>query len=150
MKSANILLAQEANIITATAAALYGFEVIAATTIRQAQRLIQENSLDLFVIGIHFDDSNALELVKYIRESTPHLQTPIIMIRVLPTRLANTLRRSVRAVKSLYAISAYLELEKSVDPSRELRAAVTKQLARKNGASVVYDQLSESSRNMLR
>jgi len=128
MRRTRILLAQEKAVIVKTCDALYGYHVIPVDTIIQAHRQILKPGLDLFVIGIHFDDSNGLELVKSIRESEHYSKTPIIIIRMLPSSLAKTLRRSVNAVRKFFEIAAYLELEASSDPVRDLRQEIKKQL----------------------
>ncbi len=128
MRKPRILLAQEKAVIAKTCDALYGYDVVPVDTTIQAHRQILKPGLDLFVIGIHFDDSNALELVKCIRESEHYSKTPIVMIRMLPSTLAKTLRRSVKAVRKFFEIAAYLELEASTDPITDLRQEINKHL----------------------
>jgi len=124
MNRTKILLAQEATIIADIAQSLSCYDVIPVTTLLQAKRMILEDGIDIFVIGIHFDDSSALELVRYIRESQKHCQTPVLVIRVLPSQFAKTLKLSVEAVKKPYDIADYLELEGHADPGWKLREAV--------------------------
>jgi len=135
MNRSKILLAQEATVVAYSAEALSCYHVISVTTFAQAQRAILDEDIEVFVIGIHFDDSKAIELVRQIRNSHKHFHKPIIIIRVLPSQLAKTLKHSVMAVKKLYDIADYLELEHSADPSQELCEAIDNQLEKSETAA---------------
>jgi len=135
MNRSKILLAQEFSVIADSAEALSCYDVIAMSTLAQAQRAILDDDIDVFVIGIHFDDSNALDLVRQIRSCQKHYCKPVILIRVLPSQFAKTLKHSVMAVQKLYDIADYLELEQSDDPALELCEAIDYQLEKSQTAA---------------
>ncbi len=108
--------------------ALAGYDVAKATTLPAAERLAKTTEFDLFVIGIHLDDSQALTLIKFIRENG-HQVTPIIIVRLLPSEIEKTLRSTIEAMKPIYKIAAYLELERDKNAAKAIRAVVAKELA---------------------
>ncbi len=88
------------------------------------EQLILEDGIDLFLVGIHFDESRALELIPLIRKDTRHSETPIIVIRLLPTENQKLLKQSVNAMQSLHIVSDYLELEDDRKAKLKIRQAV--------------------------
>lgn len=110
-KQTRILIAQEKNCIDVLLDALAGYELITATHLQEAERLLIENGIDMFVIGIHFDDSRAMELVKFIRDDEKHKKTPIVMVRFWPSEHAQILRQTIEVMKTVRAVSAYIEAD---------------------------------------
>lgn len=109
--------------------ALAGYDLYTATSLQQAQRLIWEDGIDIFVIGIHFDESRAMELVKLIREEPKHRKTPIIVVRFWPSDNAKILRQTIEVMKSVRAVSDYIEADSEERPFVErVREAVEKHL----------------------
>jgi DNA-binding response OmpR family regulator len=121
---ARILIAEEKSVLAAVAQALEGYELLKATTLPEAERLMLEDGIDLFVIGIHLDDSQSMVLVKQIRNKKNHAKTPIVMIRLLPSANAEMLRFTLDYMKTVQGISAYLELENDPRSTQNIRAAV--------------------------
>ncbi|MBA3857199.1 MAG: hypothetical protein C0507_09860 [Cyanobacteria bacterium PR.3.49] len=128
MSDARILIAQPVEAMAPTAMALKGYDLVPTTTLLQAKRMVIEDGIDIFVIGIHFDDSRSLEFVHEIRSCEKNAKTPIIMVRTMPSAIEHTLRKSVLAVKSLYDIAIYLECESEEKLEHELRVQVEKLL----------------------
>jgi response regulator RpfG family c-di-GMP phosphodiesterase len=116
---ARILLAASKISLPPICAALHGHELLQTTTSQQAEKLITEDGIELFVIGIHFDDSRAMELVKQIRTDKKHEHTPIIMIRITPSEIVAFLRQTMDTMKSLKVIDDYLEVDN--DPLAEVK-----------------------------
>ncbi|MDZ4835909.1 MAG: hypothetical protein SGJ27_19190 [Candidatus Melainabacteria bacterium] len=78
---------------------------------QQANRLILENGIDVFVIGIHFSESRALELIQLIRSDEKHKKTPILVIRMLGSNYPVILKQSMNAMRALRIVTDYLEIE---------------------------------------
>lgn len=132
MSDTRILIAQPKEAIALTTRALRGYDLVPTTTLMQAKRMVIEDGIDIFVIGIHFDDSRSLEFVHEIRSSEYHADTPVIMVRTMPSAIEHTLRKSVHAVKDLYNIALYLECEDEAKLEFELRAKVESLLHGRN------------------
>ncbi len=128
---ARILVAATERALPQIRAALLGHEVLETATIRQAQRLIVEDGIELFLIGIHFDDSRAIELVNYIRLDQRHRKTPIAITRLTPTDMANFIRQIMDGLKRRQTISEYLELEGDPLAAAKIKDAVTMLLSSK-------------------
>ncbi len=118
------MIAQNSNSMEATVHALIGYELILVTNLQTAKQHVLED-LDLFVIGIHFDESRAIDLVTSIRHKGKHKMTPIILIRFMPTTLGDSLKSIASALIKVGNINEYLELEDDPDADRKLRHHVT-------------------------
>lgn len=112
-------------------AALAGHELLEPKDLHEAERLIQEASIELFVIGVQFDDSRGMELVKRIRLDQAHKKTPILIVRVTPSEMASFIRQTMDTMKSLGVISDYLELEGDPLAEVKIRDEVSKFLQRR-------------------
>lgn len=124
MKPARILIAEEDSMMPLVAEALGGYELIEVYTYEQAVRMILEDGIDFVVIGVHFDDSRAIELITFIRTNKSHHTIPIIVQRLSHTEFAGLLRTSLAAMKSLRLINDYLELDYDRDAKAKIREAV--------------------------
>ncbi len=140
-KSKTILVAEEHSAINIVSSALKEFALLEATRFEQAQRLILDAGIDLVVIGIHFDESRAVELIKCVKTSENHHSTPIIVLRLTPSELADVLRNTLSIMKSLSLVDLYLELEGMPDAAVQIRKAVDKQLS---SAKVSSKKMSSS------
>jgi CheY-like chemotaxis protein len=125
---ARILVAATERVLPQVSAALVGHEVLETTTLQQAQRLILEDGIELCIIGIHFDDSRAVELVKFIRLDPSHRNTPIIITRLTPSDMSNFIRQTMDGMKKLLTISDYLELEGDPLATIKIKDSVTRVL----------------------
>jgi response regulator RpfG family c-di-GMP phosphodiesterase len=108
--------------------ALIGNELIVVTKIEEAERLIAEDDIHLFVVGLRFDDSRATELVKIIRQDHKHHATPIVVLRLLASDHIKLGRQTLHAMKRMQTINDYLELEDDADAEGKIKAAVAKYL----------------------
>lgn len=110
MSCFRILIAEEQNVIH-EAAKILGekYELVLATKLKEAKRLCIETGIDLFVIGIHFDDSRAMELVKLIRLGEMHAKAPVIIVRMSPTDHDRLLRQTIDHMIRVGAVSDYIE-----------------------------------------
>jgi len=126
MKRARILIAGVKAEILQIMEALIGYELIAVTKISEAERLVAEDGIDIFVIGLRFDDSRAMELVKKIRLDHEHHATPIVMVRLLGSDHTKLGRQTLHAMKRMRMINDYLELEDDADSEEKIRATITK------------------------
>ena len=119
--------------------ALVGYELLKATMLQEAERLAIENGIDLFVVGIHFDDSRAMELVKFIRDDGKHKRTPIIVVRYWPSQHEAILRQTIEVMITVGAVSAYIEADSENDASfaERVREAVERKIPVRKRAGLI-------------
>src|ERR1700722_11755294 len=60
-----------------------GCEVVEASSGFEAMRLLPRGSYDLIITDINMADINGLELVRFIRKSAHHHETPLLIISTL-------------------------------------------------------------------
>lgn len=110
MKPARILVAVRPEPLPTVTAALAGYDLLLAKDVEHGQSLILEyGSFDLFVIGILFDDSKAMELIKTIR--LDNTTVPIIATRFMPSLHAEMLQHVMDTMMALDTVNAYFERE---------------------------------------
>jgi two-component system chemotaxis response regulator CheY len=97
---------------------LGGCEVVEATCGFDAMRLLPRGPYDLIVTDINMADINGLELIRFIRKSAHHAETPLVVI--------STLRGEHDADRAL-ALGANEYLPKPFTPE-QLRGTVSKLL----------------------
>lgn len=108
MKPARILVAVRPEPLPTVTAALAGYDLLLAKDVEHGQSLILEHdAIDLFVIGILFDDSKAMELIKTIR--LDNTTVPIIVTRFMPSQHAEMLQHVMDTMMALGTVSAYFE-----------------------------------------
>ena len=86
-----------------------GHQVETATTVNEVKDCLAANTYDAIIVGVHFDESRAMELIAWLRQERPN--TPIIMVRLKPSDFEETFRRTAKALKKVGSICSYLELE---------------------------------------
>jgi DNA-binding NtrC family response regulator len=128
MQPARILIADDRRVLPVLEAAFCGYELIMVTRLAEAERLVLEDGIDMFIIGVHFDDSRATELVKFIRSQSAHAETPIMIVKLLPSGLPHLVRRSMEMMKLVKSISEYLELDADLHAEGKIRASAEKYL----------------------
>ena len=121
---ARILVAASSMVLRQVSTALSGHEILETTTLRQAERLVLQDGIDIFVIGIQFDESRAVDLVKSIRLDPKHKATPIVMVRLTPSNMADSIRQTMNAMTSILSINVYLELEDDQLAAQKIRDIV--------------------------
>jgi two-component system chemotaxis response regulator CheY len=91
------------------AGTLGGCEVVEATCGFDAMRLLPRGPYDLIVTDINMPDINGLELIRFIRKSAHHNETPLVVI--------STLRAEHDAERAL-ALGANVYLPKPFTPEQ--------------------------------
>jgi two-component system, chemotaxis family, chemotaxis protein CheY len=86
-----------------------GCEVVEATCGFDAMRLLPRDRYDLIITDINMTDINGLELIRFIRRSAHHRQTPLLVI--------STLRAQQDAERGL-ALGANVYLPKPFTPEQ--------------------------------
>ena len=114
------------------AGSLGGCEVVEATCGFDAMRLLPRGPYDLIVTDINMPDINGLELIRFIRKSAHHSETPLVVI--------STLRAEHDAERAL-ALGANVYLPKPFTPE-QIRQTCSKLL----GASPADGSSPESER----
>jgi DNA-binding response OmpR family regulator len=126
MKLARILVAEKSEKLLTVSAALAGYELLKAATLQQAKNLVLEDGIDLFVIGIHFDDSQAMELIKLIRGAPKYKSTPIVVLCLTASGMGSVLRQTMDVMKAIHTINDYLELDSEPKAAQRIRLTVDK------------------------
>ncbi len=98
---------------------LGGCEVVEASCGFDAMRLLPRGTYDLIVTDINMPDINGLELIRFIRKSAHHSETPLVVI--------STLRSEHDAERAL-ALGANVYLPKPFTPE-QIRQNCSKLLA---------------------
>lgn len=106
------MLAHEPTQIEFLLESLAGYEVLHAATTKEAERLIIENGIDLFILGIHFDDSRAMQMIATIRLDEKHKAAPIFVVRLSSSEHAQMLKETMETLVKLSVITEFLEIER--------------------------------------
>ena len=110
---------------------LSGYKMAEAATFEEAIQLINADTFELIIVGIHFDGSQSIDLIKAIRADQHHDKTHIMMFRMTSTDLAGFLRKSIMDLALIYNLAGYVETD--LYPSDSLlRAAIEQALPAKN------------------
>ena len=129
MPTAKILIAVRDEAISMVEAALEGYELIVPRDMAQSKKLLLETVIDLFVIGVLFDDSSAIDLITTVRLDSKQGNTPILVVRLMPSLYADMLRNMMRILKELGTVSDYLELDLAdLEVKERIRAAIEQYL----------------------
>ena len=124
MKKGRILIAHDANHLGVVTKALEGYDLVVVSDVMGAQYQIMEDGIDLVIIGIHFDESRAIELVNIIRSDDKHKKTPIVLIRLSPTGLSESINVTTAALIKIGTVSEYLELESDPEAALKIKDVV--------------------------
>src|ERR1035438_3323374 len=100
------------------ASGLGGCDVVEASCGFDAMRLLPRGPYDLIVTDINMTDINGLELVRFIRKSAHHAETPLVVIST---------PRTARGAGGALAPGANVSLPKPFTPE-QLRETVAKLL----------------------
>jgi hypothetical protein len=110
---------------------LVGYEISTAETFTQAIRLLSVDAFDLVVCSIHFDDSQAVNLLQEIRKDSSQFKTPFVVSRTIPSEHRQLLRLAVETMEKAFGAIPYIELDSykdSPDPVAAMREAIEKHL----------------------
>ncbi|MDR3617460.1 MAG: hypothetical protein P4L53_28145 [Candidatus Obscuribacterales bacterium] len=135
MNTTRILVAHEPERSEVITSALQGYNVVLVTSIDAARYQVMEDGFKLFVIGIHFDDSRAVELVTELRKDGKHKYTPVILVRLLSSPLADFLRNTTELLCKIGTVTKYLELDTDPEPGKAILDAVDKALAARKASA---------------
>ncbi|MDR3617356.1 MAG: hypothetical protein P4L53_27615 [Candidatus Obscuribacterales bacterium] len=111
MSVAKILIAEDPRALPYVTQALAGYDLRIASSLKEAERMTLADGIDLFVLGIHFEDSRATEFANIIRRSEAHAKTPIILVRILPSTIEKFIRSSTNGLKASGIITDFLEFQ---------------------------------------
>ena len=104
-----ILIALKPEPLPTVVAALEGYELLIAKDKSEAKKLILENDIDICVIGILFDDSSGMELIKIIRLGERNKNTPLFITRFMPSQHERMLRSTLETMVAIGTVSDYFE-----------------------------------------
>jgi hypothetical protein len=68
-------------------------------------------SFDLIIIGVHFDDSRAVDLLREIRSRPRYELTPVLFIRTQPSSISLILEQSILSLKDAYRVNGFIETD---------------------------------------
>lgn len=125
-KKPKVLIAADPAAIPKIAQSLSEHELLATTSLKQAEELLKADGIDLFVVGVHFDDSRALEFINQVRLDGRHHATPIVVFRSQPSDHAEILKQTFQVMKTIRGVTEYLELD--ADDGEQLRASINRAL----------------------
>jgi hypothetical protein len=136
MSKAKLLLAMNLPYLSMVENALSDYALLTATTFRQAERLLIEDGIAMCVISVHFDDSRAVDLIRFIRDSKHHKHTPICVLRLLSTQNADFLRETMTSIQKLLEVGEYLELNDDPQCAEKIKNAIDRQLKKSSIAQI--------------
>jgi CheY-like chemotaxis protein len=112
---------------------LDGFDFHSASTLHDALRLLDSPMIfDLIIIGVHFDDSRAVDLLREIRCRSLYELTPVIFVRTQPSNISQILEQSILSLKDAYRISGLIETELLHEDDGKIREAIVQIASLKN------------------
>ncbi len=91
---------------------LADFDFRSSSTLDDALRLLDSPmSFDLIIIGVHFDDSRAVDLLREIRSRPRYELTPVLFIRTQPSSISLILEQSILSLKDAYRVNGFIETD---------------------------------------
>lgn len=91
---------------------LADFDFRSSSTLDDALRLLDSPmSFDLIIIGVHFDDSRAVDLLREIRSRPRYELTPVLFIRTQPSSISQILEQSILSLKDAYRVNGFIETD---------------------------------------
>lgn len=111
MSGNRILVALKPEPLPTVLRALEGYEFLVAHDMKEATKLIVEKDFDLFVIGILFDESAGMELIKQIRLGERNRGVPVFVTRFMPSQHEDMLRQVLGTMIALGTVSDYFEAD---------------------------------------
>lgn len=131
MPPAKIFVAVKSEPLATVVEALQGYELCIAQSVQHGIQLLNERSdVDLFLIGILFDDSKAMDLIKRVSNRDPEKRTPILVVRLMSSQHEEVLKSTMKTMVELKIVKEYLEvLHTHPGAKRMIRNLVEKYLA---------------------
>ena len=118
----HILIAEELPTVPMLLDAIGQHETAVATTIKDAKALLVEHSFDLALVGFHFDESRAIELISWMKDNAADV--PIVLVQMSPSDLERPFDKTGASLVKGGAIRRYLNLEHDANWQKTLQAAI--------------------------
>ncbi len=102
-------------------------EYTVARATSEARIRLKEQSFDLIMIGVHFDESRMFDLLREIRKTPEYAETPIICFCMRDTPLTRTMHDSADVLSRRLGAWMYLDQQEysvSKDPDAEMRRVI--------------------------
>lgn len=123
-KPARILIATQKQFWSSIELSLKGYDLVFAPSLIDAKRTLTKENFDLFLVGIFFDDSKGVELIKDIRLAE-HIKTPIVAARLKDSPNNDMLRQILQTLVAAKFADEYIEGEHhEPEVQKKLRHAV--------------------------
>lgn len=119
-----ILIAEELATVPTLLEALEQYQTAVATTVKDARALIADHAFDLAIVGIHFDESRAIELISWMKDNAADV--PIILVQLMPSDLERPYDKTGMSLVKGGAICQYLNLEHDSQWQESLRSAIAR------------------------
>jgi response regulator RpfG family c-di-GMP phosphodiesterase len=119
-----ILIADTPQSSISLKAILDGYDLIVASTMVDALANLKEEKFDLVVVGIHFDDSQMFELIRYVQSSANNAERPVISYCARDTAMARVIHESIEMASKAAGAWMYLDAHSYnvfKEPEQELR-----------------------------
>jgi CheY-like chemotaxis protein len=130
---ANILIAASPKPREVLQRILVGHELTCATTMSQAERLLDTQSFDLIICTVVFDDSRMLDFLRSVKAKDGVKHIPFVCARLRPSLIIS--RISLEAVaftcRALGAVGFLDMADYKHAPDRQFRSAIERFLKRK-------------------
>jgi hypothetical protein len=101
-RTVNVLVADVPAAHATLAACLPGMHLTFTDSLRAARYFLHQQSFDVVVIGLHFDDSRMFDLLSFMRGSARLHSLPALCVQtrpsMLPAELRGTLAMSIKAL----------------------------------------------------
>ena len=120
--SMHILIAEELTTIPTLLDALESYETAVATTIKDAKALLSDHAFNLAIVGFHFDESRAIELISWMTSNA--VNVPIILVQMSPSDLERPFDKTGASLVKGGAICRFLNLEHAPEWQEILKAAI--------------------------
>lgn len=132
-------------------------ETVVVTTMAQAVDKLKEQTFDLIMVGVHFDESRMFELLRDVHLIAKNAGTPIICFCTRDTPLTRTMHESIAVASKALGAWMYLdqhEFNVVKDPDGEMRRIIerclTGEARKKTQASRVDSQQQREELHRLR
>ncbi|MBA3859120.1 MAG: hypothetical protein C0508_01250 [Cyanobacteria bacterium PR.023] len=111
-------------------AVLAEFDFRSAFTLDDALRILDSPmNFDLIIIGVHFDDSRAVDLLREIRSKPKYELTPILFIRTQPSSISQILEQSILSLKDAYRVNGLIETDLLDEDDCRIREEIVRMAA---------------------
>lgn len=119
-----ILVAASQDVLSSICSVLDDHEVLPVATIREADRLLARDGIELFLIGVYFDDSRAIDLVKKIRQDDKYKNTPVVLVRLKHSGLDDYIKVIINSMKKPWSLGDYLEVAEDPRAAEKIKETV--------------------------